>query len=74
MIVFKTINPLETVYFLIPMSQIFWDIGIIKNIKKYRNVKICPVIMKGSSTACLPIHVSIMKIVISDQNKNCDIG
>jgi hypothetical protein len=39
--------------------------------EKYKIVKICPVIINGSSTGSAPIHVNKKKILISIQNRFC---
>lgn len=37
-------------------------------------VKICPMIMKGYSTGCIPIQVNIKNVIIKVQNINLLIG
>lgn len=46
-------------------------VGIIKIIReKYSMDAICPMLMKGSSTGCPPIHVRVSKSATRIQNKN----
>ena len=42
--------------------------------RKYIVEVICPMIIKGSSTGCLPIQVSNINTVVSDQNSVWDAG
>ncbi len=41
---------------------------------KYRMEDICPKIIKGSSTGCLPIHVRIINTDMRIQKKDWDAG
>lgn len=46
-------------------------VGIIRTMsKKYRMDATCPMVMKGSSTGCPPIHVRVSKSATRIQNKN----
>ena len=44
------------------------------NKEKYKTEAVCPIIIKGSSTGCLPIHVSIINVDIRIQKKDWDAG
>ena len=41
---------------------------------KYRADAICPIIIKGCSTGCAPIHVRMKMLVMISQNVSCDSG